>query len=205
VIALEVNDFDGAVGYLEESAVAAREAEDAREELAALGNLAVVFSRRGEQERAADMYEQVVSTAIRIHDDGNHAFALSNLGITREQLGQLDQAETALAEALRLLDRLDWKEGLVYTLSGLARVRLRLDAPRRAARLLSAAERLGDSIELAWQTDEAKHRDGTKTRLRETLGAAFELTWAEVAVVPVEDVIADKSAQPVSILSDGRP
>jgi tetratricopeptide (TPR) repeat protein len=159
-----------------------------------------VHSRRGEQELAAGIYEQVASTALRIHDDGNRAFALSNLGITRAQLGQLEDAEVALSAALGLLDRLGWKEGLVYTLSGLARVALARDEPLRAARLLSAAERLGESLRLAWQGDEAKYRDATRTRLPEALGPAFEEAWAEAALVPVEDVIAEETAKPAALL-----
>ena len=78
-------------------------------------------------------------------------------------------------------------------MSALARVALALDEPVRAARLLSAAERLGESIGLAWQTDEADQRDATIARLRASLGSAYEKTWADATLVSVEDVIADES------------
>jgi tetratricopeptide (TPR) repeat protein len=203
-VALELGDFERAFAHFEEAAAVASETGDIHEELATLGNLGVAYSHRGDLDRAAATFEQVAATAAQINDDDNRAWALSNLGGVREELGQHEAAETALAEALGLLDRLGWKEGLAYTLAGLASIAIAREEPARAARLLSAAERLGESIDLGWQSEEAEKKEATLARLQESLGPEFEGIWEAAALVPLEELIADESLRP-SIQAAARP
>ena len=191
-VVLELEDVDRSANLFEEAASVARQAGDEREELAALGNLGVVHALRGDKRRATEVFQNVAEIGARTDDDDSRAWALSNLGSTLEDLGEHEEAQQALAEAMELLDRLGWTWGLTYTLSGLARVALALEDQVRAVRLLCAAERLGESIDLTWQAQEADQREATRASLRAALGDRFDTAWAEAALVPVEDVIADE-------------
>lgn len=189
-VAVEAADYTLATTLYEQAVEAAREASDAREEAAALGNLGVVLDHRGESAEALSVFEDVAAKAGELDDDDGRAWALSNAGTAALTIGRYEQATSTLRQALPLLRRLEWHEGIVYTLIGLSRAAIESGDSYRALRLASASERLATSLGMQLQKREAWRLAETLATLRSEYGNDFQRKWTAAAEDDIDEVVS---------------
>jgi len=108
----------------------------------AIGNLGIVGFVRGTPEGAIPLLEQALALARSVRSTRWIAITQAIIGLNRLVLGEVEQAQADLIEAIYLLRQLDDRVFMVYALIGCAGVAAVRSQPQRAAKLLGAAEGL---------------------------------------------------------------
>jgi DNA-binding NtrC family response regulator len=118
-----------------------------REELARLEhNFGVVALYRGKPEQARDAFVRSLATKRTLGDRAGIRACLLNLGITMAKLGQLDEADITLQEAVALAEALGQAAGRSWCLAARADVEIRRKDAVAAERWIAEAEALGDAV-----------------------------------------------------------
>lgn len=151
-IAFERGALDEAERRFEESLALAHLLHDARLAARASNNLASVIHLRGSPESALPLYHTALLSYQRLGDRRGAAETYHNLNLTFRELGRLDDAEAASAQAVRHAE-LTGEPGLMsLTVAGQAEVELLRGDLDVAARTIDRANRLaieaGDRIGL---------------------------------------------------------
>jgi DNA-binding CsgD family transcriptional regulator len=96
------------------------------------------------------------------------------------------------AESLSLWQELGTQEGVVDVLAGVAELAATAGHPERAARLLAAAEALGEAVGYVVPAPERARYDRTKAELRASLEAvAFAREWAAGLTITLDEAVAE--------------
>jgi non-specific serine/threonine protein kinase len=154
--------------------------------------LAVAHGLGGDKRREQTLLDEAAAVFLRLGDLRQRCNVLWNLGGAAWSAGELTRAKAALAESMRLANRLGyrWHVGLCFV--ALALVAVKEGACERAARLYGAAatlrEAAGEPLRPGVQTD---HDQGV-TVARATLGPErFAAAWAAGAALPLPTAIAE--------------
>ena len=136
---------------------------------------------RGEFDLAYQSYDVGVRIGREMNNNPSTAHPLNALGrllLQRGQLGDATVALTMLTEALELHRSIDDRWGMAWCLEGLAAAALALSQPERAVTLLSAAQRLRETLSAPLPPAERVERDKILASARTTLGgSAFSAAW----------------------------
>jgi len=136
---------------------------------------------------AATLHGQSLAIFEEIEDWGNVARATGNLGSVAIDRGDKEAGTDLLRDALRRFDRLGEQDGIAISLEGLAAA---TDPPERAARLLGAAQRLRDEIDVPPPPEGKRRHDATMGWLREELGGSLDQIMAEGRELTTKRAIA---------------
>lgn len=156
-VALQNDDHEAAIAFLKEAAALARQTGDRAAEGRHLGNLALLYNRTGQPDKALHCFEQALALVRaegdRVTEDG----LLGNMGnILREQR-RYDEARDYLLAALQIAGEIGDVRGRGIWLSNLGLVYDDLGQPERAIEYHS------QSIGVARQLHD---RRGLASRLR---------------------------------------
>lgn len=100
----KLGNYRQALGFHEQSLAISREISDRFGEGASLGNLGNTYANLGDYRQAISFHEQFLAIAREIGDRSSEGTALNNLGAAYLDNEQFSLAETALADALDVLD-----------------------------------------------------------------------------------------------------
>jgi predicted ATPase/DNA-binding CsgD family transcriptional regulator len=178
----DLNDYATARLLYAESLALARALGDRRAVALTLSNLGVAAYVQGDYRAAEAFHEEALATRRAIGDRWGLSYSLHNLGTVTRAQGDLDAARRLFEEALTALRPLADPLILAACLEDLAGIAADRRAPRRAARLLGAAEafRRTQGAAAPPYRQRAYDRDVAATRAQLD-PAAFEAAWAEGA------------------------
>ena len=166
---------------------------------ATLAELGYVSYRLGNLERATACYIEAVSLSqdVGLQNQGANAqFGLAQVALS----GSDPQAARVLfQESLFAYRKMNDAAAVAVCLAGLAQVQTSTGQPKRAARVLGAADALLETsgARLNWH-DKLYYDDSIKT-IRDRLDqVTFAAAWAEGRVMQTEQAIAYALAEPVS-------
>ncbi len=115
----------------------------------------------------------------------------ANLSMVERQLGNLDEADGLVREALVIAQRRGDRFVFPFALSGLASIATERGESERAATLVGAAEAMMAAQDAAWPPDERPHYERLLAVLPESMGApAFDLARAAGRSMAPDDAIA---------------
>src|SRR5258705_1374024 len=179
-VMIEQARFAEAEPLLQESIVVCRVIGE-RERLAmSLCNLGVVVRARGDRVAALALFEE--SLALARDTGSRHLIATILDTLNRDDLlqGDLEAAEAHLRETITIFDGLGDRGGVANALEGFALLASAKDAPRRAARMWGAAERLRDEVGAPIRLHDQAEHDGSVSSARAACGDdAFNEAWRE--------------------------
>ncbi len=156
-----------------------------------LNNLGEAARAAGDYDAARSLYEESLTIAQEAGHRGGVAIGLGNLGAVSLHQGNHMETARLMREALVLYKRLGDKRNIVAVLGGgLGGAAVAEGKPERAARLLGAAEALGEAIgALSSSADRALHERQVGF-VRDALSKdAFASAWAEGRAMTVEEAI----------------
>jgi predicted ATPase/class 3 adenylate cyclase len=139
-------DYDRAFKYHQESLAIRRELGEPRGIAVSLNNLAMVAHEQGEFDQAEELYSESLTLFHQVNDARGIAATLSNRGALMNDQGNARQAEAFFSESLSILKELGQRDDIIECLEGFAGIALLSGQPRRAARLLGAAQALRETI-----------------------------------------------------------
>jgi predicted ATPase/DNA-binding XRE family transcriptional regulator/Tfp pilus assembly protein PilF len=174
--ALQLGELDRATLVLEKALDGFREHEDEWGSAHSLNHLAVASHRRGDYSLAATYAEEGLAVTRRSGDRLGANVALHLLAQAAWRSDEHEQADRHFREALVLASEAGDKTSSAYCMQGLADVAGVQGQPRRAARLLGAAEALLETtgLPIYVTTDHDLHQR-VASAARESLG---ERAWA---------------------------
>ena len=156
--------------------------------LNSLGELARIDS---DYARAEMAYEECLSHCRRSGNKLREAFALANLGIIAQRLGNYDQAKLGMIMALKLLIELNTKYPLALDFIILSGPIAAQGNPEKAARLLGASDILLKAMGLGLQPADQPEIDRYEADVRQQLGEeAFKAAWEKGQAMSLEQAIA---------------
>jgi tetratricopeptide (TPR) repeat protein len=134
----------------------------------------------GDEERAADAYQEALVLARAAGDKGSIASILHNQAFLVLHRGDSAGAEALLAESLTLGHEIGQWDQIAWNLAALGGVAAAQGHAVRAARLLGAANAWFERIKRVLQAPERAEHDGYVAAARAQLGEeAFAAAWAE--------------------------
>ncbi|MDQ3286504.1 MAG: helix-turn-helix domain-containing protein [Actinomycetota bacterium] len=189
--ALLLGDLDQAERVFEETLDMAREQGDAWGSATIANHLTVVALNRDDHPRAAGYAEEALTLARRTGDRFTANISLSLLAQMAWATDEYERAAEYWREALVMVSELADKAHSAYCVRGLAAVAQAQGEPRRATRLLGAAESLLEAAGLvtyAHASDELQGR--VASAARERLGEeAWIAAWEEGRALTTEQVV----------------
>jgi non-specific serine/threonine protein kinase len=170
-------DLARSAAALEESLHRFRALDDAPGIGWALANLGATLRVHGDTARAMPLLEEALARCQALGDQRQIAIIEANLGLTAAQDGALEQATNYFARALEGHARIGDRWFASFDLMGLAQVLIERDQAERAARLLGAAQALGDAVgSPVGSVTFGELDDAARQRLGD---ARFTAAWAE--------------------------
>jgi DNA-binding CsgD family transcriptional regulator len=191
--------------WLEEGLARARELGDdwlTAQRLNFLGDLA---RSQGNEAGATARYEEALALLRRQGLTGTVPSLLHNLGYLALRRGDTRRALRLFRESLTLSRDQGDQRGIADCLDGLAGVLGALKQPKRAARLLGAAEALREAIgATVWPANAADYARIVSLVRSQLDEPAFAAAWAAGRALPVERAMADGlAAEPADKQSGG--
>ena len=154
-------DLEQAERLLDDSLERYRRLGDARFTLQMLNLRAWIPEARGDVDRAAELFAEVLQLApLPLADTIPVLIGLANLARTQMRRGDVAEAEALYTESVRLAVQAGDEGGAGYSLSGLAAVAAARDEPLRAASLAAGADALLETTGAFWLTTYAGDRAG---------------------------------------------
>jgi len=142
--------------------------------------LAAATRMEGDLQRAQTLYEESLSLARKLGDQGLISTELDNLGSVSLHLGDLKKAKARYREAAERSYRQQNKYLLPYVPLHFSMVALEEGKFNRAVKLLGASQALFESSGMSPDPDEAVERENTISRLRKTVDKNnFDRLWSE--------------------------
>jgi predicted ATPase/class 3 adenylate cyclase len=142
-----------------------------------LHNLGLVALDEGDYDEARRQLEAGRVLARKNNQEGHVANGLCDLGFVALAQSRLEEAHGRFEESLRMCVELGWKENVDYCLVGLASVSAAAEKLERAARLLGAADALGEEIHLKLEPYAESTRARTAHELASRLGPDRFAAW----------------------------
>ena len=190
VVALGAGDYAQAGGLLEEARSLREELDDELELVSSIHNLGLLASAQGDYEEARRQLEAGLTLARKHSAEWHIANAHGDLGFVALAQGRHEDARANFEESLRLCLELGWKEDSEYCLIGLAAVDTAADELERAARLMGAAEALGEEIQLKLESYAEDVQANTERELAARLGEdGFARCFAEGRAMSLDDAV----------------
>ncbi|HEU5102309.1 MAG TPA: tetratricopeptide repeat protein, partial [Roseiflexaceae bacterium] len=192
--AVRRDDPAAARPILEESVALFRDVGDAWGLMHTREQLGVVARAEGDYMQAGLLFEESLAISRETGNKGSLAASLQGLADVVQDQGDYARALVLYQESVALARRLEWREGIARCLVGIGGVASAVGQAERAARLLSAAETLLNSIGLSvavWPEVRAgfdRYVAAARAQLSEE---AFAAAWAAGRVMPLEQVIAE--------------
>ena len=144
------------------------ESKSMREELgdevglqSSLHNLGLLALDQGDHDEARRQLKAALALGRKNNQEAHVANSLCDLGFVAIAQSSHDEAQELFEESVRLCVELGWKEDLDYCLVGLAYVSAAANRLERAARLLGAADALGEELHLRLEP----YAESTKARI----------------------------------------
>jgi predicted ATPase/DNA-binding SARP family transcriptional activator len=185
-IAAMRDDFDHASELMEESAALFRQLDIPQRLATVLSNLGHIAGERGDFARAIEVTEESLSLQT---STSNAVIAVYNLGTYHLLLGDLEEAQSRLKDAVaRTLD-LGFKEVLAYTLAAFVRLCLLEGDPARAAHLAGIADRLLLDAGVQLQPSEGAPFEKAKAAAEQELGDEYAAVHAAAMAEPLEEAL----------------
>ena len=103
--------MERAIDYYDQHLAVAREIDDRRGELNALGNLGLAYADLGQVERAIGYHEQSLVIAREIGDRQGEWNSLGNLGLAYSRLGQVERAIDFYEQQLAIVREIGDRRG----------------------------------------------------------------------------------------------
>jgi predicted ATPase/DNA-binding CsgD family transcriptional regulator len=165
----------------------------------ALNLLGEAAQQRRDYGRARLLYEESLAIQRELGSKRMIAAVLHNLGRVARRQGDHGEAIERYGESLALNAETSYAPGIADCLVGLAGVRHDQGDPRRAARLLGAAEPHLDGVRGFMPLADRDRFERARAAVREQLGLeAFEAERAAGQRLTLEQTIADAMGQPPS-------
>jgi predicted ATPase/class 3 adenylate cyclase len=133
-------------------------------------NLGLLALHQGDHDEARRQVEAGLAISRKNDQAGHVANGLCDLGFVAIGQSRLDEAQALFEESVRMCVELGWKENVDYCLVGLASVFAAANRLERAARLLGAADALGEEIHLRLEPYAESMRARTTRELDSRLG-----------------------------------
>jgi predicted ATPase/DNA-binding CsgD family transcriptional regulator len=176
----DLDDHAAARVLYEESLALARALGDRRAVALTLSNLGVAAYVQGDYRAAEAFHEEALGTRRAIGDRWGLSYSLHNLGTVTRAQGHLDAARRLFEEALTALRPLADPLIVAACLEDLAGIAAEQRAPRRAARLLGAADAFRRTYGAAAPPYRQHFYDRDLAATRTQLDpAAFQAAWLE--------------------------
>jgi DNA-binding CsgD family transcriptional regulator len=181
-----------AMAFLTEASSLADESGDLQ--TAALAQLQLAVAALGQYgaENAEPLLTEALALLRRLND--SYGIACAQLVLGWVATGRRDGATAAAnyAESLSLWQELGTQEGVVDVLAGVAELAGTAGQAALAARLLAAAEALGEAVGYVLPAPERARYDRTRAELRASLGAvAFAREWAAGLTITLGEAVAE--------------
>ena len=165
------------------------DADDRRGQANAMGSRALVAREQGDLPGAMSLLREALGLFRSLGDDWGTANSLENLGDVMLALEDRGAAAAAFKEALQIGRALGNSVHIAECFEGLAAVAAE-GQPRRAARLLGAAEALRDTSGTpVAAVDQHRHVDLVARLRRRFRPDAFLAAWQEGRQVPIERTV----------------
>ncbi len=190
-VALNTDELQRAHELLAEAEQLFRALDDQRRVGFAVGNLGLVALMRGDAASAASLCDESAAIAREVGDWHGLAVSLSSVGLIALRRDRADEARDALGESLRLARELGFKEEIARTLDACALLASAAGEHLLAARLLGAAEALGEALNVRLDRFEQMIHDEAVAAVTAELGAerfADELSLGRST--PMEDAVS---------------
>jgi predicted ATPase/DNA-binding CsgD family transcriptional regulator len=161
--------------------------------------LAAALRAQGDERRARDLLDRALETYRRVRDSRGLGTALREVAAVAEDAEDLDAADRALRESLRLFDTIGELSELPSSLEAFALLLLRTSPGQqpRVVRLLAAADGLRRSIGAVVPEDRAGVVQETLEVLRGRLHwTGFATAWAEGMRLSAPAAVAEALAAP---------
>jgi tetratricopeptide (TPR) repeat protein len=146
-LALQNQDYPLAIRCLEEAADIARSLGDFGAEGRHLGNLALIYYRLGEPEKALEYFELALARARVEHDRVTEDGLLGNMGNILRELGRFDDALNYLNQALLIAQEIGDVRGRGLWLGNLGLLYDDLKQPTKAAELHGQAAQIARQLQ----------------------------------------------------------
>jgi predicted ATPase/DNA-binding winged helix-turn-helix (wHTH) protein len=190
LLALARGRYADAEPLLMECAALARRLDEPHLLAVNLGNLAIVVHARGDADKAATLFEESLMLARDVGDSVLTSGVLSARGRTQCRDGNLESAEASFLESITIGGDLTNPDAAAQALEGFAELAVAKRAPKRAAKILGAAARLREEIELARSVHEERDHARMAATARAVLGnAAFDQAWREGGAMDLGDAV----------------
>jgi predicted ATPase len=192
--AVRRDDPAAARPIVEEGVALYREVGDLNGLAEALPLLGIIARLEGDHTRAAALLEESLALAREVGDKDNISVALRCLGDVMQDQGDYERALALYQESVALARLIEGKERIAHCLVGVGGVASAVRQAERAARLLSAAETLLDSIGLslaAWPEVRADFDHYVAVARAQLDEATFEAAWAAGRALTLEQAIAE--------------
>jgi tetratricopeptide (TPR) repeat protein len=152
-VALQHDDHEAAITFLQKAAALARSSGDKAAEGRHLGNLALIYNRLGRPDEALGYFEQALALVRADGDRMTEDGLLGNMGNILRELKRYDEAKSYLNDALRIAAEIGDVRGRGIWLSNLGLVYDDLKQPERAieyhSQSIGVARQLHDQRGLA--------------------------------------------------------
>jgi predicted ATPase/class 3 adenylate cyclase/DNA-binding XRE family transcriptional regulator len=178
----------------EESMALFREVGDRCGLIFPLWQLATVARVEGDHPRAAALIEESLALGRELGAKTLIFMALQSLGEVMQDQGDYVRSLALYQESMTLAWPLEHKETIALCLMGLGGVAGAVRQPERAARLLSAAEILLDTVGLsvmAWPAVPANYDRYVAAARAQLDEATFGAAWAKGRAMTLDQVVAD--------------
>jgi predicted ATPase/class 3 adenylate cyclase/tetratricopeptide (TPR) repeat protein len=189
LIALCRGEYEQANSLCEEALALSKQWGYRHATFSSLNSLGLIACAKGDYARATARCEEGLSLARELGDKGGVARSLNVLARVAFYRGDHKKATTLHRESLVIFRDLGEKLGIAQCLERLGIVEA-TSAPERAARLLSAAERIRDAIGAPLPPFERAESEGSIHHVRAVLSApAVTAAWAEGRAMTMEQAI----------------
>ena len=156
--------------------------------------LGQVARAEGDYMQAGLLFEESLAISRETGNKGSLATSLQGLADVVQDQGDYRHALALYQESVALVRRFEWKEGIAKCLLGIGGVASAVRQAERAARLLSAAETLLDSIGLslaAWPEVRADFDHYVAVARAQLSEEAFAAAWAAGRALSLDQMVAE--------------
>lgn len=160
----------------------------------AVNGIATVYNRMGDYAQAQHYYEQTLKAQLAAGTQREAIVTFYNIGRTRENLRQWDDARHDFATALAMSRKLGYARGEAYALRGLASVDNAQGDARSALQRLEQAQRLQARLPDARLRAQIELQRGIALRLLKRYGESVAALNSAAAVFRGADSLAELSA-----------
>jgi tetratricopeptide (TPR) repeat protein len=183
-----LGDLSRGIELNQQSAAIYRELGDDRGLAITLNNLGSLCLSLGEHERATLALEEALAVFERLGLRDRMPIALGNLGLAALLRGRPQDALASLRRSVEVALELDYTEGLIYGLEGIAAALTATGAFERAATFIGAADAAAEATSVVLEPLERGIHDETRQTLLGALGEdAFAAIEAAGRQLPLTD------------------